>query len=633
MDQTGTGVRQLLLALFGASLCWACSDRASLELTLRDAATGEPTPARVELSAADGRQIIPDDTLRVFADCGRIPFHNWVPWAATAEAMWDRQSEVRNPYTGTSQFYTDGTLTAKLPPGRYTLTVDKGIEYDRITSEIVVEAGTASRVQLDLTRWIDLPSEGWYAADDHLHIPRVHRRFDPEIAMWMQAEDIHVANMLQMGLSRDVHITPQHEGFGARSVYRDGNTILMSGQENPRTHVLGHSIILGAGYWIDFPSSYLAYDRFWQAANEQGAVTGYAHWGLAGAEEGLAVWAHRDLLDFIEVLNLGFPFYERWYEALDLGLRIGPTAGTDYPCLPSLPGRERFYTKLDGPLNAEAWLDGVRRGRTFVTNGPIPELIVNGAQAGAEVRLRGPGPVRVRGRVRFDPDRDEVTQLELIRGGGEVIHTVEDGPPGELSFEMSLPIERSTWLAVRASGAKRGETLVPLRDRLSGMLVLERRTNEVLTESLPAGPIRRLSSAHTGAIWITVDGTPPIARQLRAREVSRDWLKRLSELEARFGDGRIDDLAGFPGRGDGIASDNLLAERPSLIDAIEAARWHHGGVLTFVAPPDGARAHVTAPEGGHPKQRDRPVLLRKILAVPRGGSDPRLRGAHPRSTR
>ena len=40
-----------------------------------------------------------------------------------------------------------------------------------------------------------------------------------------------------------------------------------------------------------------------------------------------------------------------WYEILNTGFRITPTAGTDYPCVgASIPGRERFYTKVEGQL-------------------------------------------------------------------------------------------------------------------------------------------------------------------------------------------------------------------------------------------------------------------------------------------
>ena len=567
-----------LLLLLSAGGCGESSapheQPATLKLTIRDVATGEPTSARVELLDENGHAVIPDDALTVFSDCGNVPAHAWVPGFAALQAMWNGHREVPNPYTGTTQFYADGSVRLQLPAGSYSVRATKGIEYKRAAGTIVVKEGQVTRLDLNLARWIDLAGEGWYGADDHLHIPRPHPRFDPRLATWMEAEGLHVANLLQMGLAQDVHITPQH-GFGPRSVYRRGDTLILSGQENPRTHVLGHTIVLGAHRFIDLPPHYLLYDRVWEEAHRQGAVNGYAHSGLAGAEEGLAVWGHKALLDFVEVLNLGFPFYDRWYEALDLGIRIGPTAGSDYPCLPSLPGRERFYAKPDGPLDAETWLEAVRRGRTFVTNGPAIELWVGQALPGEELLLAGPGEVRVSGRVRFDPDRDAVVALELIRGGAMVVRVDAPTSTGEISLETTLEIDQTTWLALRATGVKRGETEIDLRSFFSSMLVLERRSNEELLRGLPEGPVPRPSAAHTGAILVTVEGTPPLAEQPRGREVARIWLARLDELERRLDEDRMKTWARFPGRGDGVDLRTAWANRSALLHAIEAARRHY----------------------------------------------------------
>jgi len=567
---------RLLSALLATLFALSCSDPqvGTLVLTISDGAGGEPTPARVEISNSAGESIVPPDALPIFADCGSLPVHNWLPWTASVQNLSGRHGEISNPYTGSTQFYSRGVTNVELRPGRYTLTATKGIEYRVAATEVVIERGRTAEMDLSLDRWIDLPANGWYGADDHLHIPRPHSRFDPAIATWMQAEDIHVANLLQMGLAQDVHITPQHS-FGQEAVYREGNTLLASGQENPRSHVLGHSIILGARHWIDFPSDYVLYDRFWRLAHEQGAINGYAHWGLAGAEEGLAVWGHQGLLDFIEVLNLGFPFYQRWYEALDLGIRLGPTAGSDYPCLPGLPGRERFYTRLDGGLDYRAWVEAVRHGRTFVTNGPVVELEVSGAGIGEEVRLPAPGRVHVEGRVRFDRERDAVEKLELIRAG-EVVHGIR-GTAGEeeIRFEADIEIERSTWLALRVSGRKTGETLVEPAKLLGSLFLLQRATNDEVLAEFPEGLVERRSAAHTGAIWVTVKGSPPIAGQPRAHEVVESWLARLDELEDRFRDERLGEMARFPGRGDGISREDLLAGREALLAAVDAARRHY----------------------------------------------------------
>jgi hypothetical protein len=554
---------------------------AVLELTVIEARSGTVTPARIELLDEAGAGHVPSQALAVAGDCGWLPIHNWIPGAARVQMRRALSSEVRNPFTGSSQFYLAEPAAMRLPAGRYTVRAFKGIEYKVAEAEIEVRDGETAALGLGLVRWVDMPAEGWYGADDHLHIPRPSRRFDERIARWMEAEDLHVANLLQTGLARSIHITPQR-AFGSPSVYQTEGTLLASGQENPRTHVLGHSIILGAPQWIDYPEDYLAYDRFWRQARQDGAVSGFAHWGVGGADEGLAVWIPEGLLDFLEVLGFGLPYYDAWYQLLDLGIRLTPTAGTDYPCSPSLPGRERFYTQVDGELTYDAWLDAVRRGRSFVTNGPVLDFSVNGVSMGDELHLQAPGTVTVAGRVRFDPQRDDVVSLELVGSGGEVLFSSgERTRTGEIRIELELPVSRATWLAVRASGHKLHETPVDFTAGLAAALMqLERASNEEILKRLPADGSPRPSAAHSAPVFVAVAGSPSLAQQPRAAEAAAAWLARLEELERRFAPDRIGELAGFPGRGDGLKLEDLEGGREELLRAIERARtayheWQH----------------------------------------------------------
>jgi hypothetical protein len=274
-----TGAHLLRVALL--VLLAGCNEaaRGRLELTIVEAASGQITPARVEILDENGGTHIAPEALDVAGDCGWLPVHNWIPWAAHWQMRRALRADVANPYTGTTQFYLARAAHLRLTPGRYMLRAFKGIEYKVLKRQIEVRQGESTEVNVALERWIDLPAEGWYSADGHLHIARPGRQFDSLIAQWMAAEDLHVANLLQMGLARSIHITPQY-GFGQPAVYQDGPTLIASGQENPRTHVLGHAITLGAPQWIDFPETYLRYDLIWREAKRHGAVNGFAHWGV-----------------------------------------------------------------------------------------------------------------------------------------------------------------------------------------------------------------------------------------------------------------------------------------------------------------------------------------------------------------
>src|SRR5262249_21726493 len=86
-----------------------------------------------------------------------------------------------------------------------------------------------------------------------------------------------------------------------------------------------------------------------------------------------------------------------WYRLLNCGLKLSACVGTDALLDRSTEplGGERVYVKTAGPLTMQSWLDGLRSGRSFVTNGPIPTLAVNGKGPGETCELREAGHVRV----------------------------------------------------------------------------------------------------------------------------------------------------------------------------------------------------------------------------------------------
>ena len=226
----------------------------TLQLTIKDATTGEAVPARVEIQGADGSYHVASDALQVGGDCDMSDQGaGFVDLASTLAGFSDR---IHNPYAMSTQFYSGGSSSIQLPRGPATIKVFKGPEY-KVPVETVENpaAGTVEQ-EIKLARWINMPQRGWYSADDHLHIPRPAIELNPYISKMMQAEDIHVANLLQMGKVMNVTIALQH-AHGPDGYYQEGDYILAAGQENPRTHFLGHTITLGAPTFHHNPDKYL----------------------------------------------------------------------------------------------------------------------------------------------------------------------------------------------------------------------------------------------------------------------------------------------------------------------------------------------------------------------------------------
>jgi hypothetical protein len=70
-------------------------------------------------------------------------------------------------------------------------------------------------------------------------------------------------------------------------------------------------------------------------------LSGYAHFGQhLNAQYGLSIDLPAGYLGILQVLEGGNANYSVWYDILNGGFRMTPVAGTDYPSLPSIPGRE-----------------------------------------------------------------------------------------------------------------------------------------------------------------------------------------------------------------------------------------------------------------------------------------------------
>lgn len=545
-----------------------------LHLTITDAETGEVTPARIEVLNDSGESFIAIDALPVAV--GHIdPNEDAVLVNESFEVALSRFGKTtRSPYTGKEQFYSIGESVLKLPVGIYKIRAFKGPEYIAGFTDIKIEKVIEKKKEIKLRRFANMPAQGWYSSDDHLHLSRTHKGVDPLILKQMQAEDIHVGNILQMGRSHSFSITPQY-AHGPESLYQEGDHLIITGQENLRTHIFGHTITLGAKEPIRDNDNYLIYRLFWEKAIKQGGINGYAHWGNHQAynyvpSSGMPLVAPHNMMHFIEVLQANRIQYDAWYDMLNLGFRIAPTAGTDYSGAYGFPGDVRFYTRVDGSLTYEKWLDSVRKGRTFVTTGPLLSFRVNGKDMGEEIILPEVGSVTVEGEVRYDPEKDisesknavsndarelfdnqengYVIGLELVENGNVVRRFARVNDNGFIKFKINHEIKKSSWLSLRTINITSVET----------------------KNSFPN--TKKAAIAHTAPIYITVKNTPPISAQPQAKATARAWLASLDLLEEKFKGDNIYYMKNFGITLDLVSEEMLLGNRLAIMEEIETAR-------------------------------------------------------------
>ena len=146
-----------------------------------------------------------------------------------------------------------------------------------------------------------------------------------------------------------------------------------------------------------------------------------------------------------------YPLYAVWNN----GLRITATGGEDSISnlhRSKLVGSVRTYvhTGTRG-LDMDAWFEGLRAGRAFVSSGPLVDLTIDGKMPGEEVTLPSDGgTVEIVGRVRSVTPLD---RLFLVCDGETVTNVPLGGDGRTARLRMRHRITRSGWCHLRAEGA------------------------------------------------------------------------------------------------------------------------------------------------------------------------------------
>jgi hypothetical protein len=420
-----------------------------VRIEIKDAKTGRLVPARVGIYDESGRAPLPSERAVPVNRFGDLMRRHWV----NRRTMW--------PSVNRQAFYISGRYEARVPSGAYEIAITRGPEYRFYHGRFEVKPNESTDINVALERYCDLPSRGWYSGESHIHLGR---ELVDDSAIWAQiaAEDLHVGNLLEMGNISGTYF--KQPAWGTNGRYQKDDVVLVPGQEDPRTGHRGHTIHWNLQKQAHFASeAFYQYHEVFEETRRQGAITGYAHWGeLFNGPRGLAVDVPFGLVDFIEVLQGGRLSTDPWYPLLNLGYRVLPAGGADYPYFgPTLPGVERMYVKLDSPFSADAWFRSFRSGHTYVTNGPFLEMTVNGRQMGDELHVRRGTELNVAAVTSMNPDVDRLNRLELVVLGDVAMRQPANGAK-RIELKTTLTADHSMWIAVRAFGEhqERGYTTI-----------------------------------------------------------------------------------------------------------------------------------------------------------------------------
>jgi Tol biopolymer transport system component len=381
---------------------------------------------------------------------------------------------------GVGHFYCDRTAELVLPAGKYRLRGYRGPEYQPAAHELTIRPGQTLDLTVELTRWRHAAKDGCYSGENHIHANYGYGQWynTPETMLLQCAgEDLNVCNFM----------VANSDGNGVfdRRFFRGGpdprstaETILHWNQEF-RSTLWGHMTLVNLRQVVepvftgfldttnpwDIPTNSDVADRtHWQKGH-----VNYTHpfqnptkpFDNPYAAKGLPIDVALGKIDSLDLNNSYVGTVPIWYRLLNCGFRLPPSAGTDCflnRMFSQLPGGDRVYVQVAGPLSYAAWIDGLKKGRSVVSNGPMLELTVDGQGLGETIKLAGPGKVMVKARAR---SQFPLAKVELIHNGQAAAVLPLGKDELSASVEQEVTVERSGWLALRAGGPGRPDSPYP----------------------------------------------------------------------------------------------------------------------------------------------------------------------------
>jgi hypothetical protein len=415
---------------------------------------------------------VTDGSGRFFA-----PPHAWI----FADDAFDREERPFERH----YFYPDELIQMDVPMGKVTVEASQGLERKlfRQTVEITDRRPVQVNVKLEPNGFGSAGGEHWSASDLHVHMNYGGSYLnDPQrLARMAEAEGVEIFHELTVNKEQRIPDIGYWNIFpGSERDQIDPDARMVWGQEF-HTSYWGHRGILHlkdqlllpgyAGYANTAAASlYPMNADVYDMAHTQGALVGAVH-PFDSVPDPFAKPAQRitdelpvdvalGKLDYMEIV--GFSDHkstaEVWYKLLNLGFKLPAGAGTDATTNYAAPihgqiGFDRVYVWTPGwPASIDTWLDELKLGRTFATNGPLIEFKLGGQMVGSDLKFDSPQTsvpftAKLRSIVPVD-------HLEVVCNGKVAQTLPTDASKESADTNGFLPLQESGWCVLRAWSEK-----------------------------------------------------------------------------------------------------------------------------------------------------------------------------------
>ena len=361
-------------------------------------------------------------------------------------------------------FVCSGRVALDLPTGSYRYIIARGPEYEQANGIVELPQDPARTVTVTLRRIAKLRELRWYSADLHVHRPI------EDVEQLMLAEDLDFAPVITWWNQRNLWggklpKTLVHRFDGHRLYHvmagedeREGGALMFFGLTRPLDiadaarevpsplEFVRQARQRDPHVWIDVEKPFWWDVPVWLASGQIQSI------GLANnhmcRDSMLAneAWGKpRDVGRLPAPLGNGYWTQEIYYQILNSGLRIPPSAGSASGVLPNPVGYNRVYVHLDGELEHDAWWEGLRTGQCFVTNGPLLVCRANGNLPGSV--LQSDGAINVKLAIDLK-SRDSIGAIEVVQNG-RVVKTLGNSNGHSQHLQEELVLEESGWFLVR----------------------------------------------------------------------------------------------------------------------------------------------------------------------------------------
>jgi hypothetical protein len=415
--------------------------------------------------------------------------------------------------------------TLRLPRTRVRIEAVRGLQTDR--AEHVVDLSSSERlaVKLTLGKFYDASFRDWYSGNTHLHLMRMTRAEADRYLRVVPRSDnldlVFLSHLRRIPDEKD-YISNQivEERFaGNASEPASKKGLLLANCEEMRHNFgrggegYGHVMLLdlqklirpvslGPGI-MDAGTDGLPLQPKIREARADGATVVWCHNGF-GFED-IPNWLS-GLVHAQNIFDGGSrgSYEDTFYRYLNLGMRVPFSTGTDW----FIYDFARVYVPVFGEFSTAKWLEGLREGKSYITNGPLLEMETERAHTGETLDFVDPNRVTVVGR---GLGRLDFGALELVHNGKVVRRVPAEADDGFFYADIrhSLKVNGPGWFALR------------------------------IPADVGKNELGRPLFAHTSPIYIEMEGRRNIFRVDIARELIEDIRASIKTIQKKgvFADG------------------------------------------------------------------------------------------------